>query len=1016
MASLKTLADNRTKILLAELVGWLHDMGKCTNAFEPGAKGDPYKAVYSLRELKKRPYWGELCQLVRKLKDLQKDVNGKIIQGVESSKALYKILKCLGIDVQILDFDVGQLTGRDLILWGRPFICKEQFWKTKSAAKFNHIFKDQIYLLAYLGRAHAASHIEKEEPFERTPKGVSIHHTSFISTPFGWDFRKLGNLDKEIRKVFQALGELKTGEVVALYEKRVEFLRELERAFSLALGDDRYPDNEVTLWDWSVAVASLYKAAIAGALLGWKPYPNELHWRLLSVRFDGLGFLSEVHRIPDLLGRKKDMEDALDEVRKLLEFEYPLGMEVYRDENGSIFVIPGYVIGEDGLQDVLSLKENEKSLEDLIREKFLKKLYGEIVPHIKLDPEAWYGQAPKRGIKDKPPSFDRHLEKVTTIPDVESVSQLWGSDVKVEVCTACGLRPQGPSRKAKDRHVCDVCLKRREDRASEWLQNLYTTIWIDEVADINARVALIVGRFDLQHWLGGPLVNTLAVADPAKERIRYQYKTVSFVRMRRIWDTTRRFWQEVLTTSKDGGDAREALVHCILDLVGPRLFIAGELKSRGGLHPFHAYDLVLTSEVKVSVLWTDQHFITCDNLEYLESRLGHSIKEELAPNKRVLVEEPTGYGERNRKIAIFEVAKTGELKGSMYIPAIPILAEPQSFMAVVPANRTIEIIREIKRKYEREMGKVRNRLPLHLGIVFAHRRTPLRAILDAGRRLLQQHFPAEGWTVVCASRRLLEREDPLPQRFRGDGENHFQEWFEVLLQREDRELTWYAPARMGDGQTPDVWYPYVFLNQTIKPTGRRRTFKAQNPWTDEEHWLVHVEDLKPGDEVFFTPATLDWVWLDTNARRFEIAYDEQGQRRSLHLKRRPYLLDELETLEYIWQTLEAYLSRNQIHILRETIEAKREEWGYPSPYDETFRRFCRDLLAEAEWQDGPSDDERRKGKKPWEVEGLEKSDWLEKWAGYAARGWLADAVELYWEILKGGREREEEPVREVERT
>lgn len=233
---------------------------------------------------------------------------------------------------------------------------------------------------------------------------------------------------------------------------------------------------------------------------------------------------------------------------------------------------------------------------------------------------------------------------------------------------------------------------------------------------------------------------------------------------------------------------------------------------------------------------------------------------------------------------------------------------------------------------------------------------------------------------------------------------------------------------MGDGDprdpskgTKDVWYPYVFRHGP-EPLSAQRRFSAQNPWDRDRHgapkegWLVHVEDLKEGDTIYFTPATLDWVWLDTNARRFEIAYDGQGQRRSPHLKRRPYLLDELEVLEQIWETLEAHLSRNQSHILRETIEAKRAQWGYASPYDETFREFCRDLLTEAEWQDGPSDDERRKGKKPWEVEGSEKSEWLEKWAGYAARGWLADAVELYWEILKGGREREEEPVREAERT
>ena len=35
------------------------------------------------------------------------------------------------------------------------------------------------------------------------------------------------------------------------------------------------------------------------------------------------------------------------------------------------------------------------------------------------------------------------------------------------------------------------------------------------------------------------------------------------------------------------------------------------------------------------------------------------------------------------------------------------------------------------------MGKVRNRLPLTLGVVYGGRRTPLASLLDAGRRMLR---------------------------------------------------------------------------------------------------------------------------------------------------------------------------------------------------------------------------------------------------------------------------------------
>src|SRR5437868_7742591 len=51
----------------------------------------------------------------------------------------------------------------------------------------------------------------------------------------------------------------------------------------------------------------------------------------------------------------------------------------------------------------------------------------------------------------------------------------------------------------------------------------------------------------------------------------------------------------------------------------------------------------------------------------------------------------------------------------------------------------------IKEQYEEQMGKVHNLLPITGGIVFAGRRTPLPAILDAGRRMLKQLESNEVW-------------------------------------------------------------------------------------------------------------------------------------------------------------------------------------------------------------------------------------------------------------------------------
>ena len=309
-------------------------------------------------------------------------------------------------------------------------------------------------------------------------------------------------------------------------------------------------------------------------------------------------------------------------------------------------------------------------------------------------------------------------------------------------------------------------------------------------------------------------------------------------------------------------------------------------------------------------------------------------------------------------------------------------------MALVPADKALEVVRAIKIKYEREMGKVRNRLPLHLGIVFADSHQPLRIILDAGRRMLRQKAKPLLWKVICPARKQVEKSDSLPSGYEEDKEKQFKEWYEILLESqedENRKLIWYVPALMGDGQTEDFWYPFVFLKQKEEPKGREIYYWAHNPWNADHSWLVHVSNLRPGDIIYFTPATLDFIWLDHSGTRFEIVYGENGLRlATLH---RPYLLDELEELVECWKKLKEGLSLRQILRVRNLIETKRAEWfenPRASVQDEMFRKFCRSVLVNAEWKSGHKPDDAT----------------LARLTHWAVTGLLADTVELHHHIMK----------------
>ena len=67
--------------------------------------------------------------------------------------------------------------------------------------------------------------------------------------------------------------------------------------------------------------------------------------------------------------------------------------------------------------------------------------------------------------------------------------------------------------KAQDRNVCYLCLERRGSRSKDWASSASRqgggSVWVDEIADLNGRTALLVGTFGLEHWLDGHYLNSL---------------------------------------------------------------------------------------------------------------------------------------------------------------------------------------------------------------------------------------------------------------------------------------------------------------------------------------------------------------------------------------------------------------------------------------------------------------------------------------------------------------------------
>jgi hypothetical protein len=973
---LNTLATARDNLLLAEVAAWVHDMGKCADAFyQPDGVGfnanqcvgnprvNPHKAVFSNTDLPTLQYWSRLTTNRGQCARLQEALH---------PTALWKTLQRHNLSLPnkaITLAGIGNGNFLEILLWGRPLV-------SDNYSNFQTILGNSlVYLAGTLGHAHAVAHLEKEDAAD----GGSSQE---IVSPFGFTFSGVSSLDNKLVRVISQFGR-----------PRKDFIYELYLQFRGAPGDTRRPINEVTLWDWSSIVAALYKAELARCVLtNQQRKPSDVSWRLLSIRVDGLQYLLSVSRIPDVLARRKLLTDALNRVQTLIEETYPLGLEVYRDENGSVFVV-------SDIENLLDKSQvNTETLRTLIQNEFAAgtvknnpclAMKRERVPELYLDDKPWKGQPTPQELPPIANHLKRDIRETTDPQWLETLWQNQNAKACLEVCTVCGLRPQGSSSQARERKVCDVCEQRRADRAQQWVRTLccgdHPTIWIDELTDSHGRYALIVGAFDLSGWLAGDLVRTLAVRQPDNNNRTADKvsKNPSFARLRRVWETTRTFWQQVAPT--EPGKLSDSVIGRVMGSAEPRLEIQGRLNGQA-LTPYHTYELVLHGGIRLSVLWDGKCFITCDNLDYLNSLMSpKKVQDILKQGETFLIEASDDTGKRHQLDSITLSQDAAPIAESSFVPALPLLAEPRVFMALVPADKALEIIRQIKTKYEREMGKVRNRLPLHLGVVFAPRPTPLRAVLDAGRAMLERQTVAGVWEVLCCARKMVSQGDSLPQRFQPDQAGQFAEWYEVTLQRDDQRLTWHIPALMGDGQTEDFWYPYVFLDNPVEPTTRKRYFKSRNPWKGCDSWLVHAAELQVGDRVWFTPATFDFEFLDTTTRRFEIHYDTNGRR--TNRRTRPFYIDDLERFDRLWEVF-LRLSTTQRHQVVRTIEVTREKWfardrNGTSVTDPVFKQFVHDTLAGAEWD--------------WKTLPQHIRD---QFVAAGVRGELADLLELRMEILK----------------
>jgi hypothetical protein len=227
-----------------------------------------------------------------------------------------------------------------------------------------------------------------------------------------------------------------------------------------------------------------------------------------------------------------------------------------------------------------------------------------------------------------------------------------------------------------------------------------------------------------------------------------------------------------------------------------------------------------------------------------------------------------------------------------YTPTLTLLESPDQFLALIPAAAAPEILAQIRDKYVEQFGKVQNRLSLFLGAVFFPRKTPLAAVMEAGRRMASVPMANGEWEITKAN---------------NDGQN-------VTLELKNdaaEHIQYTVPIVMGDGETLDAWYPYFELTSALDTARHTCRFEQDGAW-----W-VHVKNLQVDDTVRVTPSRFAYLFLESTAQRFRF-----DPAKDVHY------LDELLRLAEMWETLREMpkMTNTKLRGIWALFQSKWEQW------------------------------------------------------------------------------------------
>lgn len=297
-------------------------------------------------------------------------------------------------------------------------------------------------------------------------------------------------------------------------------LAEVKNWYQYLLSDSRYPANDVTLWEQAYMSASMFKATLAALSLDLTSYndyltqPRTIRWSIMGVQYDKLELAEKSLKLPFVEWYRENTRIIDDKIKRLIEIEYTLGNEIYRDETGIYFIVPenaGKEDSGDAGNYLLPLSDGLNELKKDILNSFTEIFDGEVYPAI-------FVTKPTRGTMNLTYLLEKSRENFlqASYPDnivgilVKQESTSGKNNRYTGLCQVCGLR-LGNKRK-QGLILCDICSERETSRLKKWIQTINReTIWSGDLQDEEGRIALFTVKFELKEWLNGNLLNTFLI-------------------------------------------------------------------------------------------------------------------------------------------------------------------------------------------------------------------------------------------------------------------------------------------------------------------------------------------------------------------------------------------------------------------------------------------------------------------------------------------------------------------------